>query len=380
MSEHTNLVVGAGISGAVLARCIAEKSGEKVLVIDSKSHIGGNCYDYKDENGISIHKYGSHIFHTNDVKVWNFITQFTGFNTYMHRVIALIDGIETTIPFNLNTLYDVFPKSMADRFEEKLLNNFEYNTKIPILELKNSKDTDLNFLANYIYEKVFINYTIKQWGLTPDKIDSAVTARVPVLISRDNRYFQDRFQGIPLCGYTNMIENMLRHSKIEVLLNTSFRELKDLSFKRIFYTGSIDEYFDYKLGVLSYRSVSFELEEFDREYYQNNSVVNYPNNYDFTRIHEYKYYLNETIKKTVIAKEYSTDFKLGVNERYYPILTPENLELYENYKNLSKNFDNLYFLGRLGDYKYYDMDKAVARVIDCFEKVFNVSLITKKEC
>ncbi len=380
MSEHTNLVVGAGISGAVLARCIAEKSGEKVLVIDSKSHIGGNCYDYKDENGISIHKYGSHIFHTNDVKVWNFITQFTGFNTYMHRVIALIDGIETTIPFNLNTLYDVFPKSMADRFEEKLLNNFEYNTKIPILELKNSKDTDLNFLANYIYEKVFINYTIKQWGLTPDKIDSAVTARVPVLISRDNRYFQDRFQGIPLCGYTNMIENMLRHSKIEVLLNTSFRELKDLSFKRIFYTGSIDEYFDYKLGVLSYRSVSFELEEFDREYYQNNSVVNYPNNYDFTRIHEYKYYLNETIKKTVIAKEYSTDFKLGVNERYYPILTPENLELYENYKNLSKNFDNLYFLGRLGDYKYYDMDKAVARAIDCFEKVFNVSLITKKEC
>ncbi len=380
MSEHTNLVVGAGISGAVLARCIAEKSGEKVLVIDSKSHIGGNCYDYKDENGISIHKYGSHIFHTNDVKVWNFITQFTGFNTYMHRVIALIDGIETTIPFNLNTLYDVFPKSMADRFEEKLLNNFEYNTKIPILELKNSKDTDLNFLANYIYEKVFINYTIKQWGLTPDKIDSAVTARVPVLISRDNRYFQDRFQGIPLCGYTNMIENMLRHSKIEVLLNTSFRELKDLSFKRIFYTGSIDEYFDYKLGVLSYRSVSFELEEFDREYYQNNSVVNYPNNYDFTRIHEYKYYLNETIKKTVIAKEYSTDFKLGVNERYYPILTPENLELYENYKNLSKKFDNLYFLGRLGDYKYYDMDKAVARAIDCFEKVFNVSLITKKEC
>lgn len=380
MSEHTNLVVGAGISGAVLARCIAEKSGEKVLVIDSKSHIGGNCYDYKDENGISIHKYGSHIFHTNDVKVWNFITQFTGFNTYMHRVIALIDGIETTIPFNLNTLYDVFSKSMADRFEEKLLNNFEYNTKIPILELKNSKDTDLNFLANYIYEKVFINYTIKQWGLTPDKIDSAVTARVPVLISRDNRYFQDRFQGIPLCGYTNMIENMLRHSKIEVLLNTSFRELKDLSFKRIFYTGSIDEYFDYKLGVLSYRSVSFELEEFDREYYQNNSVVNYPNNYDFTRIHEYKYYLNETIKKTVIAKEYSTDFKLGVNERYYPILTSENLELYENYKNLSKNFDNLYFLGRLGDYKYYDMDKAVARAIDCFEKVFNVSLITKKEC
>ena len=181
--------------------------------------------------------------------------------------------------------------------KKKLLNNFEYNTKIPILELKNSKDTDLNFLANYIYEKVFINYTIKQWGLTPDKIDSAVTARVPVLISRDNRYFQDRFQGIPLCGYTNMIENMLRHSKIEVLLNTSFRELKDLSFKRIFYTGSIDEYFDYKLGVLSYRSVSFELEEFDREYYQNNSVVNYPNNYDFTRIHEYKYYLNETIKK-----------------------------------------------------------------------------------
>lgn len=370
MPEYTNLIVGAGISGAVLARKIAENIGEKVLVIDSKNHIGGNCYDYKDKNDITIHKYGSHIFHTNNEKVWKFFNRFADFNTYMHRVFVVIDGIETTIPFNLNTLYDVFPKSMAQTFEQKLIQKFDYNQRVPILELKQLNDKELNFLADYIYKKVFLNYTIKQWGLSPDGIDGSVTARVPVLISKDNRYFQDKFQGIPLQGYTKLIENILKHNNIEVKLGVNFKEFKDYQFKRIFYTGSIDEFFDYKLGILPYRSVSFKLHEFERPFYQKNSVINYPDNYDFTRVHEYKYYLSECSKNTVIAKEYSSNFILGENERYYPILTPENIELYEKYKYLSRDYKNLYFLGRLGDYKYYDMDKAAERALECFENIY----------
>lgn len=375
MPEHTNLVVGAGITGAVIARNIAQNLDEKVLVIDKKEHIAGNCYDNKNKNGITIHKYGSHIFHTNQSKIWEFFTRFTDFNTYMHRVYAVIDGIETTIPFNFNTLYEVFPKSMAENFEKKLLENFDYNSKVPILEFQKCNDRDLNFLANYIYNKVFLNYTIKQWGNNPEKINSSVTARVPVLISKDSRYFQDKYQGIPLNGYAKMIENILNHQNIQINTETDFQDIKHLPYKRIFYTGSIDEFFDYKLGVLPYRSVSFKFEEYNQPYYQKNSVINYPDNYGFTRIHEYKYYLNEKSDKTVIAKEYSEDFKLGVNERYYPIENDKNIELYNKYKYLAKDLDNVYFLGRLGDYKYYDMDKAAARAFDVFDDLFEKTLV-----
>ncbi|MBQ4646312.1 MAG: UDP-galactopyranose mutase [Candidatus Gastranaerophilales bacterium] len=363
-----NLVIGAGISGAVIANLLATKLDEKVLVIDKKNHIAGNCYDYKDKNNIMIHKYGSHIFHTNSEKVWSFVSQFADFNQYMHKVIAIIDGIETTIPFNFNTLYDVFPQTLAKRLEEKLLNKFEYNKKIPILEFQKQDDEDLKFLANYVYEKVFLHYTTKQWGLSPNDVDGAVTARVPVYLSKDNRYFQDKFQGIPLKGYTSLVQNMLNHPNIEVQLNTDFKDI-DGDFNKIFYTGAIDEYFNYELGQLPYRSVNFKLEEYDFEFYQNNSVVNYPCNYDFTRIHEYKYYLNDKSSKTVIAKEYSEFFELGKNERYYPIPKDENNELYLKYKNKAKDLKNVYFLGRLGDYKYYDMDKAILRAMELFEEI-----------
>ena len=373
MIYNKNLIAGCGLSGAVIARLLAD-IGEKVLVIDRKNHIAGNIYDYKDENGIYIHKYGSHIFHTNNEKVWEFLNRFTSFNTYMHKVVALIDGIETTIPFNINTLYDVFPKSLAKRLEEKLLNKFEYNTKVPILEFQKQDDNDLKFLADYIYEKVFLHYTAKQWGKNPDEIASAVTARVPVHVSKDDRYFQDKYQGIPLNGYTKMVENILNHPNIEVKLNTDFKEFasenqEELKNFRIFYTGSIDEFFDYKYGELPYRSVHFKFETHNREFYQSNAVVNYPCNYDFTRIHEYKYYLNDKSDKTVIAKEYSEYFENGKNERYYPIENDDNKNLYEKY--LSQTPDNLYFLGRLGDYKYYDMDKAVERAINLFEEIKN---------
>lgn len=374
--SQTNIIVGSGFSGATIARLIAENFGEKVVVVDKKDHIAGNSYDYRDENGIMIHKYGSHIFHTNNEKVWSFLKKFTVFNTYMHEVVGILDGIEAQIPFNFTTLYQIFPETLAKRLEEKLLKKFEYNKKVPILEFQKQDDEDLKFLAEYVYEKIFLNYTTKQWGVSPKDVDGAVTARVPVYLSKDNRYFQDKYQGIPLEGYTKVVEKMLDHPNIEVVLNKDFAEFKkensDLAKNaRIFYTGSIDEFFDYKFGKLPYRSVNFKFETHNREFYQTHACINYPNNYDFTRIHEYKHYLNDKSEKTVIAKEYSEFFELGKNERYYPIASEENAKLYQKYLDEAKNLKDVYFFGRLGDYKYYNMDLAVARAIELFEEVFN---------
>ena len=370
MENIVNLVVGAGFSGATIARKLAEELNQKVIVIDTKDHIAGNAYDYRDKNGIMIHKYGSHIFHTNLENVWQFIIRFTDFNTYMHKVIAIIDGIETTIPFNFRTLYDVFPETMAKRMEEKLLKNFEYNKKVPILEFQKQDDEDLKFLANYVYEKVFLHYTTKQWGVKPDEVDGAVTARVPVYISCDERYFQDKYQGIPLNGYAEVVKEILNHPNIEIRLNTKFEDFNE-KYDRLFYTGPIDEFFGYKFGELPYRSVNFKIEEYNKEYYQSNAVVNYPCNYDFTRIHEYKYYLDDISSKTVIAKEYSENFERGKNERYYPIPNDDNAKLYARYLEEANKRDNVYFLGRLGDYKYYDMDKAINRALELFEEIKN---------
>ena len=365
-----NIVVGAGFSGATIANLIASELGEKVIVVDKKNHIAGNSFDYKDENNITVHKYGSHIFHTNNDEVWNFLGKFATFNSYKHIVLAYIDGVYTHIPFNFNSLYQVFEKEKADNLKAKLLEKFPYGDKIPIIEFQNQNDEDLKSLAEFVYEKVFLNYTIKQWGLSPDKIDKSVTARVPVYLSNENGYFQDKYQGIPNGGYSKLIENILKHPNIEIRLNTDFKDIQG-KFKRIFYTGSIDEFFDYKFGILPYRSVNFEFEVHNKEFYQQNSVVNYPNDNKFTRIHEYKYYLQEKSDKTVIAKEYSEFFELGKNDRYYPIANDENQALYNKYLQEAKNLNNVYFLGRLGDYKYYNMDGAVERAINLFKEIGN---------
>ena len=361
--SKSNLIVGAGFSGATIARLLAEK-GKKVTIIDKKNHIAGNCYDYRDENGIMIHKYGSHIFHTSNKKVWDFLRRFTDFNLYMHKVKGIIDGIETTIPFNLNTLHDVFPKSMADRLERKLIDTYGYGKKIPIMEFQKQDDEDLRFLAQFVYEKIFLQYTMKQWGYSPDEVDGAVTARVPVYISKDNRYFQDTYQGIPLEGYTETVKKMLDHPDITVKLNTEFNSVMKDDYDRVFYTGPIDEYMEYRYGPLPYRCVYFGFNTFDREHVLSNAVINYPRNYDFTRVHEYKYYLDDRSDKTVVVKEYSEAFELGKNERYYPIPKEENIALYNRYLDDAKKEDKVVFLGRLGDYKYYDMDKAILRAMD----------------
>ena len=367
MTSHKILVVGAGISGATAARLLAEK-GATVVLIDKRDHIAGNCYDYTDKNGIMIHKYGSHIFHTNDPDVWSFVCQFADFNQYMHKVVALVDGIETHIPFNFNTLYDLFPTSLAKTLEQKLLSLFQYNTKVPILDFKNQSDEDLRFLADYIYEKIFLHYTEKQWGASPQDIDASITARIPVYLSKDDRYFQDKYQGIPLCGYTRFIENMLTHPNIEVRLKTPYNDNFGC-FERILHTGSIDEFFNYEYGTLPYRSVSFKFEEHNCAYYQSNAFINFPCNYDFTRIHEYKYYLNDTSDKTVIAKEYPESFELGKNDRYYPIPRGDNIALHKRYLGKAAKIRHVHFFGRLGDYKYYDMDKAISRAFSLCKRI-----------
>jgi UDP-galactopyranose mutase len=366
IKKYKNLIVGAGLSGAIAARKIAEDFNEPVIVIDAKGHIGGNLYDYR-EDGIMVHKYGPHIFHTRDKRVWDFMSRFTKWRPYQHHVQGLVDGKFIPVPFNLNSLRMVFPNALADKIEIKLLEKFGFNKKVPILELRETDDKDLNFLAEYIYEKIFLQYTIKQWGLSPDKIAPSVSGRIPVYISRDDRYFQDTYQGIPLDGYTEMLRKMLDHSNIRVELKTPFE--KTMKYGRLFWTGSADEFFGNRFGALPYRSVIFDFLTFNQEWFQAVSQVNYPTNYDFTRITEYKHFLCDKSDKTIISCEYPADFKAGENDRQYPIANDENAALYAKYMELAKDNPSVRFLGRLGDYKYYDMDKAAARALDLIEEL-----------
>ncbi len=371
------IIVGAGLAGCVVAERIANTLDKKVLIIEKRNHIAGNCFDEKDENNILIHKYGPHLFHTNNKEVIDYLSKFTSWDIYNHEVLCFIDGQKVSIPFNFNTISDIFPESKAKVLEEKLLEKYTYNSKIPILELKKSEDEDLSFLAEYIYEKVFVNYTAKQWNMKPEDMDGAVTARVPVFVGSDNRYFNDKYQMLPKYGYTKMINNMLSHKNIKIMLNTDFKEVcstKEKDFYlfgkkfdgQVIYTGQIDELFDYKFGELPYRSVDMKFETIEKEYYQEKATVNYPNNYDFTRITEFKHIHPVNSEKTTILKEYPQEYKIGQNTPYYPIFTEENQENYNNYLEYSIEFKNLVLVGRLAEYKYYDMDDIVKRALDVF--------------
>ncbi len=357
-----------------MARLLAEEAGKRVLLIDRRNHLGGNAADYKDAHGITIHRYGSHIFHTASSEVWHFVTRFSAFNTYRHSVVALVDGQEVPVPFNLRSLRLCFPPTLAERLEHKLLEHFDYGAQVPVLSFMHQQDADLQFLAEYVYEKIFCGYTTKQWGYTPEKVDVTVTSRVPVRINCDSRYFTDPYQGIPQQGYSELVRRMTEHPNIELALGTDFADMRaDVGkYSHIFYTGSIDEYFGYTLGELPYRSVRFVSEEYDRPYYQSHAVVNYPCDYDFTRIHEYKYYLAEQAPQTVIVKEYSEPFVRGRNERFYPIANTETARLYTAYTELAtREVPRMRFLGRLGDYHYYNMDAAIARALQLFNSLRN---------
>ena len=367
------LIVGAGLSGAVIAQKLASEQNIKVLVIDRRNHIAGNLYDYVDKNGILIHKYGPHIFHTNNKNIWDYLSQFTKWHFYQHRVKAIVEGLEITLPFNLDNIYELFPRKLAENIENKLIKTFGYGKKIPILSLLRTSDNDIKFIGKYIYENIYLGYTLKQWGLKPEDLDDSVTARVPIYISRDNRYFQDKYQGIPENGYTKMIENMLNHPNIEINLDTEFSSLNISKFKKIIFTGMIDEYYNFKFGKLSYRSLKFDFRTIDSEFYQSVAQVNYPNNYDFTRITEFKYFYiyNRKVKKTTIAIEYPEEFKNGFNEPYYPILSTEMHKIYSKYKRLSENDKKTIFVGRLANYIYLNMDQAVKNALNIFNSIIN---------
>ncbi len=370
MKKVKNLIVGCGLSGVVMAERLANQLSEEVFMIDSRDHIAGNCYDYKDKNNITIQAYGPHAFHTQSKQVWDYLSTFTRWHYFMYRVRAVIDGIEVNIPFNLDSLHKVFPSHLADKLSTKLIENFGFNIKVPILKLKNTNDKDLKFLADYIYEKVFLGYSLKQWGVKLEDLDPSVGERVPVFISKDDRYFQDTYQAIPLNGYTKMIENIIDNPLIKVQLNTKFKDIQDkIEYERLFYTGSIDDFFDYKFGLLPYRSLNLDFVEYNQEYFQSSAQINYPSNYDFTRITEYKYYLNEKSEKTLVSFEYPTNYEREKNERYYPIPNSENQSLYDKYLKEAQKMNNTYFFGRLGAYKYYNMDEIVLQALQLFEKI-----------
>ena len=361
-----NCIIGAGLAGLTLAERLANVRGESVLLVDRRGHIGGNVYDYDDE-GILVHKYGTHIFHTNDKKVWQYVNRFSRFYPYMHEVKAFVDGHLLPVPFNLNSLYMAFPAKIAQDIESMLLEKFAYGSKVSILELQ--KVPELKFLSDFIYEKIFLHYTLKQWQCVPQELDASVFERVPVSISRDNRYFQDIFQEIPMQGYTKMCEKMIENPLIHLKLNYDYKDIADsIECDRVFYSGAIDEFFNYELGELPYRSLHFDFMRFGREYFQSGAVINYPNNYDYTRIGEYKYFLDVKTPHSIVSFEYPKAWHRG-DERYYPVPNATSAAIYEAYARKAKELKNVDFIGRLGEYRYYDMDKVIAATLNFFENL-----------
>lgn len=351
-----SIVVGAGISGIALARRLAEEKGEKVLLIERKNHIGGFCYDYRDEDGILIHKYGPHIFRTSDKEVYKFLSRYTEWEEYQHRVLTYVAGSFYPMPINLDTVNEL----LGSNYSSENLKEYFDSVKTTPEEIINVKDAVESQIGSLFYNTFFKNYTEKQWGISPEKLPKEIIARIPIRENRDNRYFTDKYQFMPREGYTQMLSNMLKHPNIIVMLNTDYHMVKqEIESNKIFYSGTIDEYYSYILGHLPYRCVSFTLERYDLEYYQKAAVVNYPNDYDFTRITEFKhFYRMEKKERTVIMKEYSDNF----GNPSYPIPLEQNKLLYKQYENM--NDGKVCFIGRLGKYKYLSMDQALREVLD----------------
>lgn len=381
---YDSIVIGSGFAGAVVARQLAEDKGHKVLVLDARDHIGGNCYDRKDEHGILIHQYGPHIFHTNIQRVYEYLSRFTEWYEYRHEVVGNIYGKELPIPFNLNTLEEVYGER-APHLEKLLIGQFGEGARVPILELMNHEDEELQEIAQYVYENIFLKYTMKQWGKSPKEIDPAVSGRVPVLLSRDNRYFQDKYQGLPLHGFTPVFEKMLDYAGIEIRLNCPAKSVLAIDPEaedpvlfegkpyhgNIIFTGALDELFDCRYGRLPYRSLRFDFEHYDRKFYQSHGVVNYTVTEDFTRITEFKYLVGQMdAPDTTIVKEYPMAYHGNEGEiPYYAINNEGNDALFERYKMLVGKIPHFYLLGRLAEYKYYNIDAIVDRALAMAEQI-----------
>lgn len=377
---YDSIVIGSGAAGSVIARQLAEIGRRKVLIIEKRGHIGGNCYDRLDKYGILVHEYGPHIFHTNIEEVFSYLSRFTEWNLYEegHQVAANINGRLIPVPFNLNTLHLVYEKDLADELEEKLVAAYGKGSRVTIMELKKNPDPKIQAVAQYVYENIFLQYTMKQWGQKPEEISPEVTGRVPVLISFDNRYFQDKYQGVPKNGFTDMFANILKHENITSLTNTDAFDLLQFHENEILfegkkfegdvvYTGPLDELYQCRYGRLPYRSLRFAFTHFDKDdFQQGHSVVNYTVSEDFTRITEFKYLTGQkNTNGTTIVKEYPFAYTGAENEiPYYSIINPENLELYQKYAALADRIPNLHLLGRLAEYKYYNIDAIVKKTLD----------------
>jgi UDP-galactopyranose mutase len=358
------IVVGAGFTGATFAQRMAT-AGKRVLLIERRSHIGGNAFDDQNEYGIVVHRYGPHIFHTNSDVVWNYLSNFTEWRPYEHRVLGLIEGKLVPIPFNLNSLAELFPTQIAEQIENALIIQYGFGKRIPILRLRESKDPAIRDFADYVYRNVFEGYTIKQWQLRPEELSPSVTARVPVSISRDDRYFQDAYQAMPLHGYAAMFRRMLDHPNIELVLDCEWKSLKcGGSGARVLFTGAIDEFLDYRFGALPYRSLRFEERTLQETQHQPVGVVNYPNDFDYIRITEQKIITGQKAKVTTLVTEYPQLHEPEKTIAYYPIPRDENQLLYAKYAAAAQaEFPHVRFAGRLGDYQYYNMDQACARAL-----------------
>jgi UDP-galactopyranose mutase len=370
MSGYDWLIVGAGFTGAVVAERIASELGQKVLVIDRRQHIAGNAFDEPHESGCLVHRYGPHIFHTNSKLVWNYLSRFTSWRPYYHHVLGFVDGRQVPIPFNLNSIDALFPHGMANRLSEKLVSRFGFGTKVPILKLRCEQDEELKFLADYVYKKVFEGYTLKQWELKPEQLDAGVTARVPIYVSRDDRYFQDTYQAMPLEGYSALFRRLLDHKNIDVELGVEWKDARQSHPRaRVVFTGAIDEFFGFEFGALPYRSLRFETLAAPAWQGLPVGTVNYPSEFDFTRVTDQRHLSGSPDDQPVLIYEYPEAHAPGVNERYYPVPTADSSRLLKPYLDRAQELDGrVFFAGRLGDYAYYNMDQACARALTLFEK------------
>ena len=356
------LIVGAGFSGSVLAERLATQQNKKVLLVDRRPHIAGNAYDYYDDAGILIHKYGPHIFHTNSKDVFDYLSNFTQWRQYQHWVKANVDGQLVPMPINLDTINQLYGLNLNSMQVEE----FFASQAEKVEQIRTSEDVVVSKVGRELYEKFFQGYTRKQWALDPSELDASVTSRVPTRTNRDGRYFTDSYQAMPRHGFTRMFENLLDHDNIKILLNCDYRDVMDfVPYKNLIYTGPVDEFFDNRFGKLPYRSIDFKFESYDQEQYQVAPVINYPNDYAYTRITEFKYLTGQKSDKTSIVYEFPT----AQGDPYYPIPRPENAEIYKQYQALASEQKNVWFVGRLATYKYYNMDQCVAQALATHRKI-----------
>ena len=362
MYQYDWLVVGAGFAGSVLAERLASQRGERVLLIDRRPHLGGNAHDRLDAAGILIHQYGPHIFHTNSPAIVDYLSQFTGWRDYEHRVLAHVDGQLLPIPINLDTINRLYGLELDAAGMEKFL----AARREPAAEARTAEDVVVSTVGRDLYEKFFRGYTRKQWGVEPSQLSKSVTARIPTRTNRDDRYFTDSFQKMPADGYTAMFARMVDHANIDVLLSTDHAEVReDALCRRTVFTGPIDQFFDYRLGRLPYRSLSFRHITMEKEWHQPVAVVNYPQCEPFTRVTEYKHLTGQSHRCTSLTYEYPS----AEGDPYYPIPNPENEALYKAYETLARGQRDVWFAGRLATYRYYNMDQVVGQALATFHRI-----------